>query len=241
MPPMSSAEELAREKDLAARAAIRRVHPGATVALGTGSTAAYAVRALAERFPKGGLDCVSSSLATTELAVSLGLSVRALGEDDQFDVMLDGADEVDPHLAMTKGGGGALLREKVLARLSKEVLILVDHTKLVPRLGTRAAIPVEVVPFARPAVAKHLRERRIASVLRAGSDGTPRLTDNGNEILDLTPPGPIDDPAALEQELRGIPGIVETGLFLGLASRVYVGLPDGTVHEILPGSGGRSP
>lgn len=237
MPPMSSPEELAREKDLASRAAVRRVHAGAKVALGTGSTAAYAVRALAERFPKGGLDCVSSSLATAELAVSLGLSVRPLSEEDQFDVMLDGADEVDPRLAMTKGGGGALLREKVLARLSKEVLILVDHTKLVPRLGTRSAIPIEVVPFARPAVVRHLKEHRIASVLRAGPDGRPRLTDNGNEILDLTPPGPLDDPASLEQELRGIPGVVETGLFLGLASRVYVGFPDGTVQEILPGSG----
>ncbi len=237
---MSSPEELSREKDLAARAAIRRVRAGAKVALGTGSTAAYAVRALAEKFPKGGLDCVSSSTATGELAVSLGLEVRGLSEDDEFDFMLDGADEVDPRLAMTKGGGGALLREKVLARLSKEVLILVDHTKLVPRLGTRSAIPVEVVPFARPAVVRHLRERRIASVLRTGPGRSLGLTDNGNEILDLTPPGPIEDPSALEQELRGIPGIVETGLFLGLASRVYVGFPDGTVQEILPGSGAGS-
>jgi ribose 5-phosphate isomerase A len=237
---MSSAEELAREKDLAARASIRRVHAGASVALGTGSTAAYAVRALVERFPKGGLDCVSSSRATEELATSLGLSIRPLKEDDEFDVMLDGADEVDPRLAMTKGGGGALLREKVLARISKEVLILVDHSKLVPRLGTRSAIPVEVVPFARPAVVRHLTHQRIASSLRTDPDGRPRLTDNGNELLDLTPPGPIEDPAELDLTLRGIPGIVETGLFLGVASRVYVGLPDGTVEEILPGAVARA-
>jgi ribose 5-phosphate isomerase A len=237
---MSSAEELGREKDLAARAAIRRVRPGAKVALGTGSTAAYAVRALAEKFPRGGPDCVSSSQATAELATSLGLSVRPLNEDDEFDAMLDGADEVDPRLRMTKGGGGALLREKVLAKLSKEVLILVDHTKLVPRLGTRSSIPVEVVPFARPAVVRHLKAARIASVLRSGPDGIPRLTDNGNELLDLTPPGPLEDPAELERDLRAIPGIVETGLFLGLASRVYVGLPDGTVEEILPGPAPRT-
>jgi ribose 5-phosphate isomerase A len=237
--PMSSLDELAREKDLAARAAIRRVRPGARVALGTGSTAAYAVRALAERFPRGEIQCVSSSQATTELATGLGLTVRALGEDDEFDVMLDGADEVDPRLSLTKGGGGALLREKVLARLSKEVLILVDHTKLVPTLGSRSPIPIEVVPFARPAVVRHLRGRRIASVLRNGPNGTPRLTDNGNELLDLTPPAPLEDPGVFDRTVRDIPGVVETGLFLDVASRVYVGLPDGTVQEILPTAAGK--
>lgn len=232
---MSSAEELAREKDLAARAAVRRVKSDARIALGTGSTAAYAVRALAERKTPGP-ECVASSRATAELAAGLGVQVRELREDDEFDVMIDGADEVDPRLDLTKGGGGALLREKLLARLSKELLILVDHTKLVPRLGSQSPIPVEVVPFARPVLVRQLRDQRINAALRMTADGTPRLTDNGNEILDLTVPAPLEDPLELDRALHAMTGVVETGLFLGMADRVYVGLPDGTVQEILPGA-----
>lgn len=232
---MAAEDPLARQKDLAARAAVRRVRPGQRVALGTGSTAAFAVRALAERFPGNALDCVASSRGTEELARGLGLAVRPLAGNDHFDIMLDGADEVTPQLDLTKGGGGALFREKFLARLTSELVILVDHTKLVPQLGTRSAIPVEVVPFARPIVAEQLRNRRFGTTVRGVSaDGTGVRTDNGNEILDLRPPKPVSDPKALEAELQGIPGVVETGLFVGLARRVYVGLPDGTVQEILP-------
>jgi ribose 5-phosphate isomerase A len=204
------------------------------VALGTGSTAAYAVRAIAEKVGTD-LTAVASSRATEELARSLGLPVRSLEPGDTFDFMLDGADEVTPLLALTKGGGGALFREKFLARLSKELVIMVDHTKLVAQLGTRSAIPIEVIPFARPVIARQLIDRRYGVVLR-GEDpsGTGWRTDNGNEILDLRPPTAVEDPAALEAELRSIPGVVETGLFVGLTHRVLVGLPDGTVQEVLP-------
>ena len=233
---MAEEDPLAREKDLAARAGLRRVRAGMRVALGTGSTAAFVVRALSEKFPGDALDCVASSTGTEELAKGLGLRVRALAPGDRFDLMLDGADEVTPRLDLTKGGGGALFREKFLARLSREVAIVVDHTKLVPQIATRSAIPIEVVPFARPVVAQMLLDRRFGVAVRGSANGGPGVrTDNGNEILDLRPPGAVTDPGALEAELTEIPGVVETGLFIGIAQRVYVGLPDGTVQEIVPG------
>jgi ribose 5-phosphate isomerase A len=201
------------------------------LALGTGSTAAEAVRALAARFPGVPLDCVSSSRATEALARSLGIAVRPLRADDRFDLMLDGADEVTPSLDLTKGGGGALLREKLLARLSHEVVILVDPSKLVDRLGTHAPIPVEVVPFARPVLARRFEQEGFRVRHREGPDHHPYLTDNGNEILDLTPTRPIDDPAATAARLAAATGVVETGLFIGLASRVVIGYPDGHVEE----------
>lgn len=232
---MPSSDDLAREKDLAARAAIRRIRAGMTIALGTGTTTAYAVRALAERFPNGeGLTAVASSRSTAELAESLHFPVRELDGTDSFDVMIDGADEVTPRIELTKGGGGALFREKLLARLSKEVVIMVDHTKLVPLLGTQGAIPIEVVPYAQSVIVHRLAERQVAAAVRTGPGGAPWRSDNGNPILDLAPPRPVEDPEAFDLELRSITGVIETGLFVGLAHRVYVGLPDGTVQEIVP-------
>lgn len=226
-------EALAIEKDLAARAAVKRVRSGMRLALGTGSTAAYAIRALAERFPDGGgLETVATSSASETLARELGLPVRDLAEDDSFDLMIDGADEVTPQLDLTKGGGGALFREKFLARLTKEVLIIVDHTKLVDRLGTRAALPIEVVPFARPVVSRHLAAKRYGMRTRVDARGAPVRTQNGNEILDLRPPAPLEDPRRVDEELRSEPGVVETGIFVGLAHRVYVGLPGDRVDEV---------
>lgn len=230
---MAEYEGLALEKDRAARAAVRQVRPGMRVALGTGTTAAYAIRALAERFRANpGPAVVASSTASETLARELGLEVRPLAADDQFDVMIDGADEVTPRLALTKGGGGALFREKLLARLSKQLWIIVDHTKLVDRVGSRAAIPVEVVPYARPVVATELTRRRFGVALRAAADGQPFVTENGNQVLDLRAPAAVDHPETLERELREITGVVETGLFIGLARRVFVGLPDDKVEEL---------
>jgi ribose 5-phosphate isomerase A len=227
--------EIDEEKALAARAAAGRVRAGQRVALGTGSTTSFAIRALAESFPGGdNLSIVASSLATERLAISLGLPIRALEANDHFDVMVDGADEVAPTLSLTKGGGAALFREKFLARLTSELVIAVDHTKLVPRLGTRAPIPIEIVPFARVRLIHQLSERSLSPRLRADrATGAPVLTDNGNEVLDLFPEQGVEDPTKLEHELRLMPGVIETGLFVGLARRIYVGLPDGTVQEIL--------
>ncbi|HTT14698.1 MAG TPA: ribose-5-phosphate isomerase RpiA [Thermoplasmata archaeon] len=226
------ADELEAAKAAAARHAVAKyVRPAQRLALGTGSTAQHAVRAIAALHPKTPFECVASSLATEELAQSLGLAVRPLRPGDRFDLMLDGADEVTPDLALTKGGGGALLREKLLAHLSRRLVILVDPTKLVDGLGTRSPIPVEIVPFARPVLAPELAEGGYAVALREWQPGQPVLTDNGNEILDLRPARPIADPAAAARRLRAHVGVVETGIFVRMAHRVVIGHPDGRVEE----------
>ncbi len=216
----------------AARHAVERyVRPGMRIALGTGSTASYAVQVLAERFGSNPPDCVATSRATEELATRLKFPVRPLRGDDRFDLMLDGADEVDPALDLTKGGGGALLREKLLARLSEEIIILVDPSKLVQALGERAPIPVEVVPFARPVLEREITALEYRPKLRTGPDGGVYHTDNGNEILDLAPARPLEEPDEADATLHHLVGVVETGIFVELADRVVVGKPDGTVEE----------
>ncbi len=228
------AEPLELAKAAAARSAVEKyVRPGLRLALGTGSTAAEAVRAVRARFPDDPFDCVASSRATEELARSLGYGVRPLAPDDRFDLMLDGADEVTPELALTKGGGGALFREKFLAGLSAQVVILVDPSKLVNALGQRSPIPIEVVPFAVPVLVRQLEDDGFDARVRPGRSGGVFLTDNGNQMVDLRPPSPIEDPARLHDELKARPGVVETGLFVGLADRVLVGHPDGRVRELV--------
>ena len=233
-------DELERAKAVAAEHAVRALRPGLRLALGTGSTAAHAVRQIAAQFPGEHFDCVASSRATEELARGLGLAVRPLRGDDRFDVLLDGADEVSDSLALTKGGGGALLREKLLARLSAHRVILVDPTKLVHQLGQRSPIPVEVVPFASAVLEAEFRHQGYGVRRRVAADGNPFRTDNGNEVLDLTPPRPLTDPSASERELRAATGVVETGIFVGLADRVVVGHPDGRVEERVPSRAGRT-
>jgi ribose 5-phosphate isomerase A len=220
-----------RAKEAAARYAVERfVKPPQRLALGTGTTAQFAIRAIAQRFAGAALECVASSRATEELAESLGLPVRGLRPDDRFDLMLDGADEVSPQLALTKGGGGALLREKLLARLARRRVILVDPSKLVSTLGEHLPIPVEIVPFARPVLEHQLAEAGFEVRARHGRSDRPFLTDNGNEILDLAPRRPVDDPAALDRRLHRYVGVIETGIFVGLAERVIVGHDDGSVE-----------
>ncbi len=229
-------------KAAAARAAVERyVRPGARLALGTGSTAAHAVRALRTRFPDEPFDCVASSQETERLAASLGLAVRPLRGDDRFDLMLDGADEVTPALDLTKGGGGALLREKLLARLSDRLVIVVDASKLVTSIGERAAIPVEVVPFARPVVERQLAAAGFTVRPRTEPGGGAFRTDNGNEILDLTPAAPVRDPASLDRDIHRPVGVIETGLFLGMAERAVIGELDGGVREIARPAGASRP
>ncbi len=191
------------------------------------------VRALAKKFPAGaGLTLVASSRATEELAAEVGLTVRPLAEGDRFDLMLDGADEVTPRLDLTKGGGGALLREKLLARLASELVIMVDHTKLVAFLGEKSPIPIEVVPFARPVLLHAWESMGHRVTLRRRDDGAGVYrTDNGNEILDLRPGEPMADPRAFARQLKETTGVVETGIFAQMASTVLIGQPDGRVEE----------
>jgi ribose 5-phosphate isomerase A len=223
-----------RAKAAAARAAVARLSEGESVALGTGSTTAFAIREIARRFPKGdSLQLVSSSTGSEALAAELGLPIRGLAAGDRFRWMIDGADEVSERLDLTKGGGGALLREKLLARLSERLLVIVDASKQVRTLGSRVPIPIEVVPYARPYIigeVERMGDRARVRLARPG--GPPLQTDNRLEIVDVTPAKPIDDPAEFDRRLHAIPGVVETGLFLGMADRVYVGRPDGSVQEI---------
>jgi ribose 5-phosphate isomerase A len=238
-----SSDLLEAEKRHVARAAAALVAEDSVVALGSGSTAHHAIEALAARFPGGGgLRCVASSRRSEELAREHALQIVPLEEVEAFDLMIDGADEVAPNLTLIKGGGGAHFREKLLARMSRELVIIVDHTKLVRRLGSRSPLPVEVVPFAVPFVARRLTVAGLMPTLRMSNATTPEgeplpfVTDNGNSILDCRVPSNLTNEKAFDEEIRSCPGVVETGLFVGLARRVLVGLPDGKVEELRPRS-----
>jgi ribose 5-phosphate isomerase A len=211
-----------QEKEAAGRAAAKLVFDGEVVGLGTGSTAYFTVVALGERV-KAGLKIIGipTSVNTAELARTVGIPLTTLDDHPVIDITIDGADEVDPQLRLIKGGGGALTREKVIATASKRMVVVVDSSKAVPVLG-KFPLPVEVIAFARTVV-----ERKIVSLggspkLRLKPDGKPFVTDNGNQILDCSF-GQIADPPALALTLSDTPGIVEHGLFIGLAKLALVG------------------
>jgi ribose 5-phosphate isomerase A len=219
-----------QEKELAGRAAAKLVQDGDIVGLGTGSTAYFTVLALGERV-KAGLKIIGipTSDATAELARSVGIPLSTLDQHPVLDIDIDGADEIDPHLNLIKGGGGAHLREKVIAAASKKMVVIADSGKLVPVLG-KFPLPVEIVSFARAVVETKIAALGATTKLRTRPDGSPYLTDNGNPILDCSF-GKIEDPPALARTLRDIPGIVEHGLFIGLASVALIGTGD-SVKEI---------
>ncbi len=210
------------EKELAGRAAAELVRDGDVVGLGTGSTAYFAVVALGERV-KTGLKIVGipTSNATAGLAKKVGVPLTTLDEHPEINITLDGADEIDPHLNLIKGGGGALLREKVVASASKKMVVISDSSKLVPVLG-RFPLPVEVISFARAVVEKKIASLGASVKWRTRAEGSPYLTDNGNPILDCSF-GKIEDPAGLARILSDTPGVVEHGLFIGLANVALVG------------------
>jgi ribose 5-phosphate isomerase A len=172
---------------------------------------------------------VPTSLDTERKARALGIPLVSLDEVESIDLTIDGADEIDARFDLIKGGGGALLREKVVASLSKREVIVVERAKVVERLGVRFPLPVEVVPFARAAVARRIARLGAAWTLRL-REGQVARTDNGNEVLDCRFPGGIADARALERALDEIPGVVESGLFVGLAHRLVVGDEDGRVE-----------
>src|SRR5712692_1123505 len=210
------------EKEAAGRAAARLVRDGDIVGLGTGSTAYFAVVALGERV-KAGLKIIGipTSVWTADLARAVGIPLTTLDEHPEIDITIDGADEVDPKLNLIKGGGGALLREKVVASASKKMVVVADSGKIVPVLG-KFPLPVEVIDFARPVIEKKIAALGATTKLRTKSDGQPFVTDNGHHILDCSF-GKIADPPALARELSGMPGVVEHGLFIGLAKLAIVG------------------
>jgi ribose 5-phosphate isomerase A len=216
-------------KAAAGRLAASLVQDGMALGLGTGSTVAFFLEALAERMRGEGLRLrgVPTSLDTERRCRELGLPLAGLEELEHLDLTIDGADEIDPQFRLIKGGGGALLREKVVAQQSREVVIVVDPKKRVARLGTTFALPVEVVPFALAPVLRAVRALGANPVQRGAHALPPYRTDNGNAVLDLSFPDGIADPEALEQRLKSIAGVVEVGLFIGLAHGVIVGFEDG--------------
>jgi ribose 5-phosphate isomerase A len=220
------------EKELTGRAAAQMVRDGDVVGLGTGSTAYFTVIALGERV-KAGLKIIGipTSVKTADLARSIGIPLTTLDEYPEIDITIDGADEIDPKLRMIKGGGGALLREKVVASASKKMVAVVDSAKVVPVLG-KFPLPVEIIAFARAVVEKKMAALGGSPKLRTKPDGSPYITDNGNEILDCSF-GQIADPPALALILSNTPGIVEHGLFIGIASLALVAR-GGRVEEMRP-------
>jgi len=221
--------KLAAKRDAALRA-VDFVESGMIVGLGTGSTASLVVEEIARRLSDGALRdivAVPTSNATHQQALLHGIPLTTLDDVPVVDLGIDGADEVDPEGNLIKGLGGALLREKMVAAASKKLVIVVDESKLVPRLGTRAPLPVEVVTFGAGSHDAVLRAFGAVPALRAGDDGKPFSTDEGHYILDCRFASGIDDLAAVERALRERPGIVETGFFLGMNPEVVVGKPPG--------------
>ena len=215
---MSTQDE---EKRQVGVAAAERVRSGMALGLGSGSTVYFFLQELGRRISQG-LDVtgIPTSDRTAALAREFHIPLTSFDERQELDLAVDGADEVDPNLNLIKGHGGALLREKIIARAARQLVIVVDGTKLSSALGTNMTLPVEVLPFACRLAQKRLSDLGTKTTLRE-ADGKPFVTDNGNWILDCGLQ-PVTDPARLEAEINAIPGVIENGLFIGLASEVIV-------------------
>jgi ribose 5-phosphate isomerase A len=221
-------------KQQAAERAVEFVESGMVVGLGHGSTARFAVQRIAALIGAGQLRDilgVPCSVVIGDEARKLGIPLTTLEDHPNVDLTIDGADEVDSKLNLIKGGGGALLREKIVAQASKREVIAIDESKLSPVLGTRWAVPVEVVPFGWRPQAEFLESLGAQVILRKHADGTVFETDQGNLIIDANF-GPIDNPAGLAAQLTQRVGIVEHGLFVGLATDVIVAGNGGLQHLI---------
>jgi len=219
-----------QQKRAAAARAVEFVRPGMRLGLGTGSTAKHLVDLLGERV-RGGLDIVAvpTSEATHQQAVSCGIPLTTLDETPALDLTIDGADEISPDLTLIKGGGGALLREKIVASASARMIVIADESKCVDVLG-RFPLPVEIAPFGagatRLAVQAVLRAQPGMLTLRKSEDGHAFVTDGGHFIVDAAL-GRIEDPREVARALIAVPGVMEHGLFVGLASTAVIGGPDG--------------
>lgn len=214
-----------KAKRAAAAKAVEHVESGSIIGLGSGSTVAYALQDLGRRIRESNLQIlgVPTSHQAFLLAVKHKIPITTLDEHPRLDLALDGADQVDEELNMIKGAGGAFTREKIVASAAKNTVIAIDETKLSKHLGSNQPVPVEVLPFALAAVRLELQSLGSKPVLREGEKKVgPVVTDNGNFILDVHF-GSISNPRKLDQELRSVPGIIETGLFVKMADVIYVG------------------
>lgn len=220
-------------KERVAGVATTFVQDGMVVGLGTGSTAACFIRALAQRYDDEGLNIVTvaSSYSSENMARDLGLPFVSIDAITEIDLTFDGADEIDPDMQLVKGAGGALLKEKIIAYASKELVIMADESKCVESLG-KTKLPVEVVQFGHALTGERLMKYGSSCTLRKRGDGRVFITESQHFIYDLQLSLPIQNLEALETELLHIPGVVETGLFLNRAGRVLIGTADGSVKVL---------
>jgi ribose 5-phosphate isomerase A len=234
--PSPAVDPEARRKQEAATKAVEFVHSGMKVGLGTGSTAIFATWRIGELLRAGGLrDILAFATSKATEAEALRLRIPLMSDDlpHDLDVTIDGADEVDPEMNLIKGGGGALLREKIVAQVSRREVIVVDETKPSPRLGTLWPVPVEVLPFGWRSQARFLESLGATIAIRQDDEGRPFVTDSGNMIFDCRF-GPIADAPRLAAALGARAGIVEHGLFIGLADDLIVASAQGVQHRTRP-------
>lgn len=218
-------------KEVAGREAAELVKDGMKVGLGTGSTAYFAIVAIGEKVKAGmQISATATSRQTEVLAEEHGIPLLSLADIGRLDLTIDGADEITPELYLTKGGGGALLREKMVALQSEQVIIIGGAGKKVDKLGA-FPLPIEVVPFGHEITKGKLQAINLNPVLRQHEDGSIYVTDNQNYIYDCHV-GVIDDPVQLDQQVKLLTGVVETGLFLGIASQAIIGYEDGTTRVL---------
>jgi ribose 5-phosphate isomerase A len=219
-------------KRMAARRALEFVEDGMSLGLGTGTTSAIFIQELGEKVKQGlRVRGIATSAASQKLALSLSIPMTTFEECPELDLAIDGADEVGPGLALIKGGGGALLREKIVESAARRFIVVADSTKLVATLG-RFPLPVEVIQMALPVVAPKLQALNLNPKLRHHPDGSLYITDEGNVILDCASVA-IPDPEKTAAEIRRIVGVVEHGLFLNMATLALIAGEDG-VREVLP-------
>lgn len=219
-------------KDILGKKAAELPQSGMVVGLGTGSTAERFIVHLAERCKTGlSITAVASSEGSAKLAKDLRIPVVPIDSVTSIDLTIDGADEIDGQKRMIKGGGGALLREKIVAFASRKVIIIADSTKVSPHLG-KHRLPVEVIPFGREFTCRHIENLGLKTSWRTDKQGHLWKTDNGNYIIDITFPGPLKKPEIEECRIVAIPGIAETGFFFDLADEAWIGHPDGSITKL---------
>lgn len=219
---MSWKEEAKRK---AALEAVKHINDGFIVGLGSGSTVAYSFQEIGKRIKNEGLQIcgVPTSYQAFMLARKYGIPVTTLDEHPKLDLAIDGADQIDKKLSLIKGMGGALFREKIVASVAKQFIVVADESKMTDSLGKSQRVPIEVLPFAFATVMSKIREIEGNPFLREGTDKVgPVITDNGNFIIDIDF-GPIKNPKNLEFKLKSISGIIETGLFIGMTDIAYIG------------------
>lgn len=222
-------DNIEKNKKLAAEEAVKYIKSGMIIGLGSGTTTLFSLQAISKLLHSEKITDIlgiPSSIKTAQLAQELSIPLTSLKEHPQIDLTIDGADEVDPNLNLIKGGGGALLREKIIAQASQELIIIVDETKMAPQLGTKWAVPIEVLPFAWQPEVLFLESLGAEVVLRENPDGAIYKTDQGNLIIDANF-GTIKQPDLLSKKLHERAGIIEHGLFLDLATLIIIAGKDG--------------